>query len=146
MATTLGWFLGGLILIGLTFIASGFFVGMFQWLVLQGRITHPWRWVIATIIGWTIGYLITLFGVFRPFEILDGVVIGLITGIAQWVILRRELYLAGWWIIFSVMAWTTGLIFFPGIMLTGTMSGAMTGLALEILLRYPRPKMIPDQT
>ena len=41
MATTLGWFLGGFILSGLTIVISGFLVGIFQWLVLQGRIPIP---------------------------------------------------------------------------------------------------------
>ena len=67
-------------------------------------------------------------------------IIGLTVGIAQWVILRRELHWAGWWIIFSIIGWTTGLTLLPGVMLTGTMAGVLTGIALEILLRHPRLK------
>jgi hypothetical protein len=146
VATTLGWFLGKLILPGLTLITSGFFVGIFQALVLQDRIQHPWRWIVATTAGWTAGYLIMFFGIPGQFEIINGVVIGLTTGIAQWVVLRREVQWAGWWIIFSIMGWTTGLTLFPGVMLTGTMAGLLTGFALEILLRHPKLKAIGNQT
>ena len=82
----------------------------------------------------------------RGFEVFDGVIIGLTTGIAQWVILRRKLHWAGWWIIFSVIGCITGLTLLPGVMLTGTMAGALTGLALEILLRHPKLKTIRAQT
>jgi hypothetical protein len=75
MATTLGWLLGGFILSGQTILISGFLVGFFQWLVLPGRISHPWRWIVFTISGWTVGYLITLFMVSREFELVNGTVI-----------------------------------------------------------------------
>lgn len=142
VATTLGWLVGGLILTGLTIITSGVSVGILQGLVLQGHIRRPWHWVIATTAGWTVGYIIMFFGIPRELEILDGVTIGLTTGVAQWVVLRRELQWAGWWVIFSVVGWITGLTLFPGVMLTGTMAGALSGLALEILLRYPKLQTI----
>jgi hypothetical protein len=138
MATTLGWLLGGFIFSGQTFIISGFLVGIFQWLVLQDRISRPWRWVVFTFSGWTVGYLITFFAIPQEYEMINGVVIGLTTGIALWMILRRELYWAGWWIVFSVIGWTTGLTLLPGVMLTGTMAGVLTASALEILLRHPK--------
>lgn len=121
MATTLGWFVGGLILSPLSFVFSGFLVGIFQWWVLQGRIRNPWRWIVATTAGWTAGYLLTFFGIPAQFEFANGVMIGLTTGLAQW------------------------LVLFPGVMLTGMMAGILTGLALEILLRHPQPKGIGYQ-
>ena len=139
MATTWGWLLGSLILPGPTLVISGFIVGVFQWLVLQGRIARPWHWIIATSTGWITGYFIAFF--LLPPE-LEGAVIGLATGIAQWPILRREFRWAGWWIVFSIISWTTGLTLLPGIFLTGTMSGILTGLCLEILLRNPKPGTI----
>lgn len=146
IATTLGWLLGGLIFSGLALITSGFLVGIFQWLVLQGRIIQPWRWIISTFFGWTVGYLITFFGIPEQLDIFDGVVIGLTTGVAQWLVLRRELHWAGWWIVFSIIGWTTGLTLLSGIMLTGTMAGLLTGLALAILLRHPKLITIRSQT
>jgi hypothetical protein len=140
MATTLGWLLGGFVLTGLTFITSGFLIGALQWLVLLDRIQRPWRWVIAAAAGWTGGYLITLMVMPGQLEIFNGAVIGLTTGLAQWMVLRRELRWAGWWIVFSIIGWTTGLTLFPGIMLTGTLAGVLTGIALEILLRQPKQR------
>ena len=139
MATTWGWLLGNLLLSGLALVTSGLFVGLFQWLVLQGRLLRAWRWIIATSAGWLAGYLTTLF--LLPQE-LEGLAIGLTTGIAQWMILRREFQWAGWWIIFSTIGWTTGLTLLPGILLTGTMAGALTGICLEVLLRLPKTKTI----
>jgi hypothetical protein len=140
MASTWGWLLGGLILPGVTMIIAGVLVGAFQWLVLQGRLAHAWRWIVATSAGWIIGYLITLLMLPQEFEFLQGMIIGLTTGIAQWMILRREFHWAGWWIIFSTMGWITGLTLLQGVLLSGTMSGALSGLCLEILLRNPKPK------
>ena len=145
MATTWGWLLGGFILPGLTLVTSGFMIAVFQWLVLQGRISRPWRWIVATSIGWIGGYFITLFLLPRELETLTGMIIGLTTGIAQWLILRRELHWAGGWIVFSIIGWTTGLTLLPGIMLTGTMAGALTGIALEVLLRHPKLKTLHVQ-
>ena len=143
MAVTWGWLLGSLILPGLTLVISGFMVGVFQWLVLQGRIARPWHWIIATGTGWLTGYFIAFF--LLPQE-LEGALIGLATGIAQWLILRREFHWAGWWIVFSSIGWTTGLTLLPGIFLTGTMVGVLTGIPLEILMRFPKPKAIPRES
>jgi hypothetical protein len=142
MATTLGWLIGGWILPGLTIVASGVLVGLFQSLVLQGRISNPWRWFAATFFGWTAGYMLMSFAVPQEFEILNGLVIGLATGIAQWIILRNELHWAAWWIVFSIIGWVSGLTLLPGVMLTGTIAGALSGIALEILLRNPKRNII----
>jgi hypothetical protein len=145
MATTWGWLLGRLLLPVLAVVTAGFFISIFQWLVLQGRINRPWRWVIATSLGWTSGYLLTLI-LPQAFEIFGGLILGLATGIAQWVILRDAIRWAGWWIVFSTIGWITGLTLLPGLLLTGTMAGALTGLALEILLRFPKTSRMPDRS
>lgn len=139
MATALGWVLGGAVFPGLSFVTTGFAVGVFQSLVLQGRIRKPWRWILATTAGMAAGNLIVLFAIPPQFGTVDGVVIGLTTGMAQWLVLRREVQWAAWWIIFSLIGWTTGVTFFPGLMLPGVMAGVLTGLPLEILLRHPTP-------
>jgi hypothetical protein len=144
MATTWGWLFGGLVIPGVAFVISGFLIGIFQWLVLQGRLTRPWLWILATSIGWVTGYFMSFFLVPPGLEVFEGIVIGLMTGIAQWIVLRREFHFAGWWIVFSIIGWVTGLTLLPGVFLTGTMAGALTGLALEILLRFPKPKPIPS--
>ncbi len=138
MATTWGWVLTVLIWPELRLVTAGILVGIFQWLVLQGRLVRPWRWIAATSIGWLLGYFITLYWIPSEPGTLTGLTLGLTTGIAQWIVLRRELHWAGWWIIFSIMGWVTGLNLMPGFFLTGTMAGVLTGVCLEILLRNPK--------
>ena len=142
MATTWGWLLGNMLLPGLTLVLSGFMVAVFQWLVLQGRVSRPWRWIIMTTIGWTAGYLLTFYLLPPELEPLTGMVIGLAAGVAQWIVLRRELHWAGWWIVFSMIGWTTGMNLIPGVLSTGIMAGTLTGICLEVLLRNPKPKTI----
>ncbi len=139
MATTLGWVLGRFLLPNLAFVTIGVGLAILQWLVLQPRIRRAWRWIIATTFGWLLGS--TLIQAILPdgMNFLAGVILGLTTGSAQWLILRKELYWAVWWIVINVIAWTTGMALLPGIMLTGVMVGAITGLALILLIRFPRP-------
>ena len=66
-------------------------------------------------------------------------VIGVTTGIGQWLVLRRAVYWSAWWVVINVVGWTTGLTLLPGVILTGVMAGVVSGFALELLLRYPKP-------
>jgi len=142
MATTWGWFLGNTLFSGLAFLTSGLFIGFFQWLVLQSRVPRAWRWIVLTGAGWVVGYLLTFF-LFPPeLQPLEGIAVGLTTGFAQWTLLRGEVQWAGWWIPFSMIGWSTGLTLLPGIFLTGVMAGALTGLCLEILLRFPKVRTV----
>ena len=137
MGTTLGWLLGSFILPGIGFLACGIAIACFQWLVLIRHISFPWRWALASSAGWFAGWLAGL--AFAPGDsnFLAAALLGLTTGFAQWLILRREVQWSGWWIVVSVIAWTTGLVFLPGIFLSGMMAGVVTGTALELLLLYP---------
>jgi hypothetical protein len=139
MATTLGWVLGRFLLPNLPFVTIGMGLGILQWLVLQHRIRNAWRWIIATTLGWLVGSTLILALLPEGWDFLAGVITGITTGTAQWLILRGELYWAGWWIVISVIAWTTGMALLPGIMLTGVMAGAITGIALILLIRFPKP-------
>lgn len=143
MATTVGWLLGRFIFPNLAFFVIGIALGVLQWFVIQHKITNSWRWILATAIGWSLGSVIILFLIPTGMDFLAGVVVGVTTGIAQWLILRREVYWAAWWIMISIVAWTTGMALLPGIMLTGVMAGVITGIALELLLRYPKP-IVPE--
>jgi hypothetical protein len=58
-------------------------------------------------------------------------------GLLQWLFLRQQLYRAGWWVLVSTLAWTVALSGFMGQFLIGAIAGAVTGIALELLLRYP---------
>lgn len=139
MATTLGWILGRFLLPNLAFITIGIGLGILQWFTLQHRIRKAWRWIVATAVGWISGSTLILALLPDGADFLAGVILGVTTGIAQWFVLRSELYWAGWWIIINVVAWTTGMALLPGVLLTGVMAGAITGFALILLIRYPKP-------
>ena len=141
MATTLGWLFGSMFFNGIPLIISGVAVAGLQWVVLQQRIQKAWRWAILSSIGWIIGYI--LLAIFFPavMMLLIGPVMGGILGLVQWFLLKREVEWAGWWVVISIMAWTTGLTLMPGFLTSGALPGALTGLALVILFRYSSSKI-----
>ena len=136
MATTLGWLLGSIFFQGIPVIVSGVAVAAFQWAVLYKRIPNAWRWVIVSSLGWIVGYILFVVFFASGLEFLLGPVVGGAVGIAQWLLLRKEVDWAGWWIILSILAWTTGLTLVPGLLSSGALPGALTGLALIILFRF----------
>jgi hypothetical protein len=137
MATTLGWLLGQILLPSVTLLISGYLIGAFQWAVLIRRLSKARRWAVVTIVGWSIGALIFLFAP-PTLDILRGPILGAAVGIAQWNLIRREFHWTGWWIPVSLIAWTTGMTLLPGLLSTAVTSGAITGLALDLILRYPK--------
>lgn len=140
MATTLGWILGRFLLPNLATVIIGVTLGVMQWLVIRERIPKAWRWIVVTIIGWIFGSLLIQYLVTDGGEFLAGTILGCTVGIAQWIILRKELQWTGWWIVINIVAWTTGMALLPGIFSTGAMIGAITGIALGLLLQFPKPK------
>ena len=45
----------------------------------------------------------------RFYGVINGVIVGGILGLAQWFVLRKQIYCQKWWIIVSIVAWTFGL-------------------------------------
>lgn len=136
MATTLGWLLGSIFFQGIPAVISGVAVAAFQWAVLYKRIPNAWQWVVASSLGWILGYILYIIFFSANLAFLQGLVMGGAVGIAQWLLLRKHVDWAGWWIIISILAWTTGLIVVPGLLSSGALPGALTGLALIILFRF----------
>ncbi len=137
LATTLGWVVGAIITPD--FEAVGLGVGLLQWLVLRQRIRgRIWWWIIASTFGWLGG--VGLLYLLRPSDpMLAFVTLGLGISLAQWLVLRRWVHRADWWIIIGTLAWTVGLLRLLGFSLVGTIVGGVTGWALQMLLRHPRP-------
>jgi hypothetical protein len=136
MATTMGWLLGSIFFTGIPVIMSGALVSALQWAVLHRRIRKAWRWALHGSAGWIVGYILYVILSANNLVVPAGTLIGMTVGIAQWALLRRELSWAGWWIIVSIVAWTTGLEIIPGMLTSGALPGALTGLTLVILFRY----------
>jgi hypothetical protein len=140
MATTLGWLTGSLFFSAIPIVISGVGIAAFQWAVLFKRIQKAWRWMIFSSLGWIAGYIIFVISVPGEMGYLLGPILGGVLGVMQWFILRKELDWAGWWIVVSILAWTTGLTVMPGFLTSGALPGALTGLTLVILFRFSSPE------
>jgi hypothetical protein len=139
MATALGWLLGKVIFRGLPAISAGVGVGILQWPILYRRLPQAWRWPLVTAVAWIGGSILMQIAVPSELQLLlAGLILGPIVGLAQWLVLRQGMRWAGWWIIICTIAWITGLTLLPGILATGAMVGALSGIALSLLLPTPR--------
>ena len=136
MATTIGWLIGNFLFSGIPLIIAGAIISALQWATLYQRIHKASRWFIYSSAGWIIGYTFFVLLSANNIPVPSGPVVGLGVGIAQWIVLRKEINWAGWWIIISIMAWTTGLNLIPGLLTSGALPGAITGFTLIILLRF----------
>ena len=147
MATTAGWLFGWLLWPPIALVVAGVTAGLVQCLVLFRRIPKAWHWLLATAIGWLGGLAIVLVVVPMGMGALSGLIVGSITGLAQWVLLQRQLRWAGWWIAMSAVAWAMGLslapspeaVLLPRVVLSGTMASVISGITLELLLRNRKP-------
>ena len=126
----------GLILPSYSTLAIGALVGIAQWIVLRSLFRQAGWWILASAPGWAASH--ELLGTVLPVGdvFLYGAVIGASIGAAQWLVLRRWVYRAGWWVVITILGWAVGPIL--GTSLTGAVVGATTGLALELLSRHPR--------
>lgn len=136
MATTLGWLAGSLFFSAIPIVISGVAIAALQWAVLFKRIQKAWRWMIFSSLAWIVGYIIFVISFPGEMGYLLGPILGGVLGVVQWIILRTELEWIGWWILISIIAWTTGLTVMPGLLTSGALPGALTGLTLVILFRY----------
>lgn len=143
---------------------EGNIVGSLQWLVLRRPIPAlPWRqWAIATVAGagvaWALGMIPSVIMSLaldqsspsgQGFAMSEGMVLllaagmgmalGLILGAAQWVVLRRHVPHAGWWVLANAGAWAVGMaLVFVGTSFIpergGMTPGAITGLVACVAL------------
>jgi len=91
-----------------TFIPMvGLLTGILQYVLLRRYLPRMGWWVLATTGGWLLGLLLFLITIEKGFLNLGlmFLVMGLAIGIAQWLLLRRRLTQAGWWIAANVVSW-----------------------------------------
>jgi hypothetical protein len=158
LGTLLGWILGwrasflvpggvSTLVLGMT---MGLVLGSMQALILRGHIKGSGQWVLASALGWAGGFLIGVEGAqwFGLSDVFFGLVVGMVTGVSlglfQWLILRRQVPNAGWWVPANIFAWTSSLLYYrPGITgagaFYGILSGLVTGTVLLWLLYRPEP-------
>jgi hypothetical protein len=95
--------------------------GVLQYGLLRHCLTRMGWWVFVTVAGWFLGFLLTalpgwLNWTDTPLYNLNVIflVMGLAIGMTQWLLLRRRLALAGWWIAASALGWGLLGLITPG--------------------------------
>jgi hypothetical protein len=139
-------------------LIEGSVVGTAQWLVLRRPLkSMRWRaWALATALGacvaWTLGVIPSILlstapdtGGAAPGEMSDlvvyalaagmGLVLGPVLGVPQWLVLRRHLPKAGWWVLANALAWMVGMVvIFIGTSFIPAEGGITLPVALLLLL------------
>lgn len=143
-------------------LLAGFLIGLAQWAVLRNYLTSPADWILAGGTSWAVGFALGLLLINLLSSTLLGawvtyVLFGVIIAVIQWPILRREIPHLWMWILANVIGWTAGFYlsqvalnaFFndPAIppitstsfisVVTGLVAGAITGVALVLIVRQP---------
>jgi hypothetical protein len=134
-------------LVGLSF-------GIMQWLILRRYMPRTGWWVLVSTLGWILGFgvlaladkftenLVT--GAIQPevSALVFFLAAGASVGILQWLVLRRHMLQAGWWVLANVVGWgILGLIVgksldrFTDLVAIAAVPPAITGAVLVWLFR-----------
>ena len=146
---------------------QGLVIGILQWLVLRRQLPRASWWILASVLGFALAHVL---GDTAPPPLglpmtggMFGAVAGALVGVPQWLVLRRRVPRAGWWVLASVGGWYAALSLFHGVGLSqskgvlialggsflhhaglgamvGGVSAAITGIALVGLLRQSAAK------
>ncbi len=128
LANTLPWLSMWLVyqawpISGLAWFVACVLVGIAQWLVLQRHIANIDQWALATCLGGIVGFSGFATYVFAMF--VTPPLCGLAVGIAQWLVLRRKLTGAFWWIVATTVGALAGIVMcYPFSALTGGLYSA----------------------
>ena len=138
LATTVAWLVGWAVVGD---IGIGLVVGLAQWFPLRQLGRPAIWWIPASTVGWLAGWTLIVSGWLVPANasglstVISGAVLGLTTGLAQWLVMRLLTRRAGWWIFASIVGWAVGLTGLLGASLVGAVVGALTGFMLDVLKR-----------
>jgi hypothetical protein len=131
-----------------TFIPTvSLLTGAFQYTLLRRYLPRMGGWVLATTGGWLLGILLVLMPDWLNWRSgplnfdLAFPLMGLAIGMAQWLLFRRRLSHAGWWIAATVVGW--GLVALVtgdsldqfGLLALGLLPASVTAAALAFLMK-----------
>jgi hypothetical protein len=138
--------------------------GLLQYLLLRHYLSRMGWWIATPALGWLLGIAVVYLGyAIWPvvlnarstwWAVLVFASIGATTGLVQWLVLRRRVPRAGWWVLASVLGWglvrpVSGESFTspPELLLgLGVVPSAVTGLALWWLLAHlPQPEIAASE-
>ncbi len=130
----------------------GLVMGVLQYGLLRRYLPRIGWWVLATSGGWLLGVLLVLlsgrlyYWTFEAFDIdLPFTVLGLSLGVGQWLLLRRRLPRAGWWIGVNIVGWglldliTDGSLGQFGLLALGFLPACVTAVTLALLMNQAQP-------
>ena len=121
--------------------------GAFQSALLRRYLPRMSGWVLATAGGWLLGILLVLMPDWlhwrNGYQDLDQALLslGLAIGITQWLLLRRRLSHAGWWVAATVAGWgllallTGDTLDGLGLLALGLLPASVTAAALALLMK-----------
>ncbi len=125
----------------------GLVTGAVQYGLLRRILPRMGWWVLATAGGWLLGMSLIAAFIRLQWMVsaqldLTFILVALSIGLAQWLVLRRRLPRAGWWILASLLGW--GLVALAnrgnsidqyGLLVLGFFPGCATAAALFLLMR-----------
>jgi len=133
-------------------------LGSLQYGLLRRYLPRMGWWMPATLLGYSLGLLLTLLlrealisaGTAEAFyqssaQNVSFIFLGLSIGVAQWLLLRRRLPRAGWWIVANVVGWGSlaliigGSLGLFGLMALGLLPGCATAVTLALLMNQTPP-------
>jgi hypothetical protein len=137
---------------GVLGLIDGIFLGLFQWVALRRKIKRALNWIPATALGYAVG-LIAFWALFvlitgdqlppgNPAEwgfevgLLRIGLAGLVVGLSQALVLRRQVRRPGWWALTFLLGMVSSWLvrWFVSIGLAFVVLGAVTGIVLTIYL------------
>lgn len=141
-------------------LEGGAIIGLLQWLVLHRWFKNVGWWIAGTAVGFVLLHSCWLIGLPPPFyrillarEVFPFVFWG-VMGLLQWLVLRKKLSRAAWWVPASMLGWGVGqfiislsmaryswgldLSFSLSSSLSGVVVGITTGVALVLLVTQER--------
>lgn len=125
----------------------GLFYGYVQYILLRRYYLHMGWWVLATTIGLSLTFLVMDLGQSSasalgmdpysiPSVVIQLMLVGGILGAAQWLVLRRHIPNAVWWIPASMVGWgAVAITEALGVLTVIVYPAVVTGIVLYLLLR-----------
>lgn len=124
--------------------------GLLQYALLRRYLPRMGGWVLATLVGWILGYILVAIpdrvgwtdALLKNIDLVF-LVMGLSIGLAQWLLLRGRLPQAAWWIAANILGWgLLGLVTSDnsvgqlGLVVIGLFPACTTAAALAWLMRW----------
>lgn len=138
--------------------------GFLHWFILRRWFPRAAWWIFASGAGSILGFIVLGWGLAVADTgrgIVDTIVLpnmafvgaGTAVGVLQWLVLRRWVSRAGWWILASSVSWAGATWAYASITrandvnvpLGGAVSGAISGVIMGLVLVWLLRKMSPDE-